>query len=316
MSRKQLQFPIVLSIAAALVTLAMKTIAYWWTDSVSLLSDALESVINLLASLTAFFSLRYAARPADVSHTYGHEKIEFFSSGLEGVLILTAGLGIGWYAIQRIIHPVPLQELGLGTAMALASSLINGIVAQILLYQGRKHGSIILEADGQHLMTDVWTSVAVVAGLGIVAITDWPILDPIIALVVAGNILFTAYDLIRRSFHGLMDHALPPNEQEQIRQAIRETLPPNAAFHALRTRRAGSSSFADFHLLVPGEMRVLEAHQLADRIEIAIMAKIPGMGVTIHIEPIEERGSWQDSFLVPIEERDANERSAIDRRSQ
>ncbi len=296
------KFPILLSIAAALVTLGMKMTAYWLTDSVSLLSDALESLVNLTAALTALLCLLYAARPVDPSHTYGHEKIEYFSSGLEGILILVAAGAIAWYAGDRLLTPRPLQALGAGTVIALAASLLNLVVAQILLRVGRASESIVLEADGQHLMTDVWTSVAVVAGLAVVALTGWLILDPLIALGVAGNIVWTAWGLLRRSFNGLMDHALPAPEQALLRSAIHAQLEPGMAFHALRTRQAGAHRFADFHLLVPGNWSVHQAHDMAGKIEQALQAVLPGIEVTVHIEPIEEKASWEDSALLPLEQ--------------
>src|SRR5262245_6211022 len=204
MPEPHLRFPIVLSILAAVLTILLKSVAYHITGSVGLLSDAAESGINLLAAVTAYLSLWYAARPVDPTHTYGHEKIEFFSSGLEGTLILVAAAGIAWYTIRRLLAPEQLHSLDVGTLIALTASLINLGVAQLLLRVGRKHGSIVLEADGRHLMTDVWTSVAVVAGLGLVWLTDIQILDPIIALAVAANIVWTGFDLVRRSFNGLM----------------------------------------------------------------------------------------------------------------
>jgi cation diffusion facilitator family transporter len=289
------------SVAAALITLAMKSTAYYLTGSVGLLSDALESCINLVAAITAFLSLWYASRPVDATHTYGHEKIEYFSSGLEGVLILVAGGGIIWAAVRRLIIREPLEAIGLGTGIALAASVVNLVVARMLLRAGKKHQSIILEADGQHLMSDVWTSVGVVAGLCIVWLTGWEILDPIIAIGVALNIAWTGIVLIRRSFNGLMDHALPAMEQEAFRQAVVAQLPPGTNFHALRTRQAGARRFADFHLLVPGHLNVQEAHDLAERIEGALRVLFPMLEVTIHIEPIEAREAWSDNILAGIE---------------
>jgi cation diffusion facilitator family transporter len=307
MTPRRLQSVVLLSIAAALVTLALKTAAYFLTGSVGLLSDAAESIVNLLAAVTAYLSLRYAAKPVDESHTYGHEKIEFFSSGLEGVLILTAAVLIAWYAVQRLVTGGRPEALGIGMAMTLAAAAINGVVAQILLRTGRKHQSIVLEADGRHLMTDVWTSVAVLAGLSLVWATEWagrPLyqLDPLIALLVAANIVWTAYDLIRRSFNGLMDHALPEAEQAAVREAIQTHLGPGMTFHALRTRQAGSHRFVDFHLLLPGHYTVRHAHALTEVIEGAVRATLPGLEVTVHIEPIEEPAAWQDSALLPIED--------------
>src|SRR5439155_9007992 len=242
-----LRFPILLSIAAAIVTLIMKTVAYWLTGSAGLLSDAAESVVNLIAATAALLSLWYASQPVDPGHTYGHEKIEYFSSGLEGMLILGAAVGIAWYAIQRLLTPQPLEAIGVGTLIALAAAGINFVVAQILLRTGRAADSIILEADGQHLMTDVWTSVAVVAALGVVWATGWEILDPIIALLVAANIVWTAWSLVVRSFNGLMDHALPLVEQAKVRAAIEAQLEPGLHDHALRTRHARPRRLADVH---------------------------------------------------------------------
>ena len=301
MSAGHLHNPIKLSILAAVLTIALKAGAYFLTGSVGLLSDALESVVNLVAAITALLSLRYAARPADLNHTYGHEKIEFFSSGLEGVLILVAGAGIAWYAVQRLVAPAPLESLGVGTLMAMVASLINLAVARLLIRVGRQHGSIVLEADGRHLLTDVFTSAGVIVGIVLVWITRLEVLDPVIALLVAVNIAWTALDLIRRSFNGLMDHALPEGEQELIRATVRANLPEGTAFHAVRTRQAGTRKFVDFHLLVPGTMSVREAHDLGDRIERAVQVAVPGLEVTIHFEPIEARASWEDHALLAYE---------------
>ncbi len=294
--------PLLLSIAAALLTLALKSAAYAVTGSVGLLSDAMESLINLVASITAFGAVWYSAKPVDTSHTYGHEKIEYFASGFEGTLILVAAFGIGWLAVSRLLTPQPLEPLGLGLALSLVAAGINGVVGWILVRAGKKHGSIVLEADGKHLLTDVWTSLGVLIGLALVAVTKLEILDPLVALVMAVNILWTGVDLIRRSFDGLMDHALPKAEQEQLRQAIEPQIGPHMTYHALRTRRAGTRRFADFHLLVPGDMSVRAAHAVGDRIEAAIMAVLPKIEITVHIEPIEATQSWQDSELLPLEQ--------------
>ena len=298
-----LRIPLLLSIAAAVVTMALKGGAYWLTGSVGLLSDALESLINLAAATMAYLSLRYAAKPVDASHTYGHEKIEYFSSGLEGGLILMAAGGIAWAAIDRFRVPQAPNDLEWGLGISLIAAAINGVVAVVLLRAGKKHGSIVLEADGKHLLTDVWTSVAVLAGLSLVVLTGKPIFDPLVALFVAANILWTAFDLIRRSFNGLMDHSLPSAEQALLRDAIRQQLGPNMDFHALRTRQAGTRRFADFHLLVPGRNSVKEAHVLTGKIEDAIESVLPGIEVTVHVEPIEDRTSWEDSALLPLEQQ-------------
>jgi cation diffusion facilitator family transporter len=294
--------PILFSVLAALATLSLKFAAYLLTGSVSLLSDALESLVNLLAAVTALLALWYAARPVDQSHTYGHEKIEFFSSGLEGVLILVAAAGITWYAVGRLLAPLPLEALDVGLVLAGVASLINLGVARILLRTARATGSIVLEADGKHLLTDVWTSAGVIGGVALVWLTGLEWLDPLLALLVAANIVWTGLDLVRRSFNGLMDHALPAEEQARLRAAIESRLEPEMTYHALRTRQAGSLRFADFHLLVPGWLSVKRAHEVTGRIEQAMRAVLPGLEVTVHIEPIEEPETWADSALVPLEE--------------
>jgi cation diffusion facilitator family transporter len=304
MSNRRLTHLAQLSILAAVVTLGLKAAGWALTGSVSLLSDAAESLVNLAASATALVALVYAARPVDRNHTYGHEKIEFFSSGAEGALILAAAASIAVYAVYRLFVAEPLQTLGWGMAFIVAASAINGVVAQILLRAARKHRSIVLEADGKHLMSDVWTSLGILAGLGLVWVTRLEVLDPIVALIVAGSLLWTAFGLVRRSFNGLMDHALPDVEQQAVRRAIEGSLRPDRDYHAVRTRQAGSRRFVDFHLLVPGSMTVQEAHDLTGGVEDAVRAALPGIEVTVHIEPIEEKAAYEDSDLVPLEEAD------------
>lgn len=298
-----LRRPVWFSILAAVSTLILKSAAYWYTGSVGLLSDAAESAVNLVAATTAMLSLWYSARPVDENHTYGHEKIEFFSSGLEGVLIAVAACSIAWYGVHRLLAPQRIHELGVGTAVALVATLINFAVAQWLLRTGRRHGSIVLEADGQHLMTDVWTSVALVAGLTLVTITGYDWLDPLLAIAMSGNIFWTGCRLVCRSFNGLMDHALPDTEQALVRQAIEAHLEPGTTYHALRTRQAGAHRFVDFHLLVSGQTSVQRAHDQAVNIELAIRAALPSAEVVVHIEPIEEEASWHDSELLAIESK-------------
>ena len=301
MSPAGLRALVLLSVLAAVITIGLKALAFSLTRSVGLLSDALESGINLFAAVTAYVSLHYSQRPADATHTYGHEKIEFFSSGLEGALIVVAGLGTAWVAVGRLIHPEPLSSLGLGTGLALGASAVNLAVGLVLVRVGRQQHSIVLEADGRHLLTDVWTSVGIVAGLVVVWLSGVYVLDPVIAILVGANIVFTGLRLIRRSFNGLMDHALEPDQLDALRRAIRESLPAGTDFHALRTRQAGASKFADFHLLVPGAMSVRDAHEVAERVEAALRAALPRVAVTIHIEPIEEGASWNDHALRGIE---------------
>jgi cation diffusion facilitator family transporter len=296
-----LRRPLWFAIIAALLTSWLKLTAYWYTQSVGLLSDAAESGVNLVAAVTALASLWYSSQPVDRNHTYGHEKIEYFSSGIEGMLIGVAAVSIGWYAIRRLIYPEPIQQLGVGLVIALIASAINFGVGLWLLRVGRRYHSIVLEADGQHLMTDVWTSVAVVAGLGLVALTGIQLLDPILALAMAANILWTGFTLVRRSFNGLMDHALPAEELATVRRAIESRLEPGTTFHALRTRQAGAHRFIDFHLLVPGTCSVEAAHRQAVKLEDAIRAEFPAAEVVVHIEPIDEPASWQDSDLLAVE---------------
>lgn len=302
-SHRKLVRPVIAAIAASLLTLGLKSAAYIVTGSVGLFSDAAESLVNLAASLTALASVYYAARPIDADHTFGHEKIVYFSGGLEGGLIALAGAGTAFYAISRMIAPAPPRQLELGIIIALAASLINLVVARWLLHVGRKHDSIILIADGQHLMTDVWTSVAVVVSVVFVQLTNITLIDPLCALVMAGLILWTGWRLMRQSFDGLMDRALSPAQLQAIRECIQSHLEAGAAFHALRTRQAGNRAFVDFHLLVPGRLTVREAHEHADRIAAAVAVIVPGAEVTIHTEPIEEPASWDDSELIAIERR-------------
>jgi cation diffusion facilitator family transporter len=227
--------------------------------------------------------------------------MEFLSSGLEGMLIVVAGLGTACVAVDRLIHPAPLTSLGLGTSLSLVASAINLAVGLLLVRVGKREHSIVLEADGKHLLTDVWTSVAVIAGLMVVWGTGMHVLDPIVAILVGTNITITGVRLIRQSFDGLMDHALPADDLEAIRTAIRASTPPGTTFHALRTRRSGARRFADFHLLVPGAMSVRDAHDLALKVEDALRVALPEVEITIHLEPIEDRASWEDNVLQGIE---------------
>lgn len=301
MNRPVPALPLVLSLLAALVTLGLKSLAYALTGSAGLLSDAAESLVNLVAAATAMLSLWYSAKPVDPNHTYGHEKIEYFSSGLEGILILVAAAGIGWYAVERVLTPRVLTEIEIGSLLAATASLVNLAVGVILVRQGRKHNSIVLEANGLHLLTDVWTTFAVLAGLFLVWLTDLPVLDAIVALLLAGNVTWTGFSLMRRSFNGLMDHALPVAEQAVVRGAIEAVLEPGLHYHALRTRQAGARRFVDFHLLVPGDWSVQRAHDLTEVVEEAIRKALPGVEVTVHIEPLEAPASWEDSDLLAHE---------------
>jgi cation diffusion facilitator family transporter len=313
MGDPHLKYPILLSIAAAILTLALKFGSYLLTGSVGILSDAAEAVVNLFAAGMAYFSLWYSAQPVDPEHTYGHEKIEFFASGLEGVLIVAAAAGISAYAIYRlIIRETYLEELGLGTVVVAVATLINLAVGLYLLRVGRARESIVLEAEGKHLLTDVWASIGVIIGLTLVRLTDFQAFDGVVALLVAASFVWTGYDLVQRSFNGLMDHALPKGEQEAVRAAIASRLEPGMDFHALRTRQAGSQRFADFHLLVPGSLSVQLAHAVTGRIEEAVRQVLPGIEVTVHIEPIEEKAAYEDSALVPLEQAAKREQTRKD----
>jgi cation diffusion facilitator family transporter len=292
-----LRRPLLFSLLAALLTIGIKFSAYLITGSAGLLSDALESLVNLLAAIAALFSLWYSQRPADAEHTYGHLKIEFFSSGLEGALVAVAGVVTVAYAIRALILPEPLQQLDLGVFLAVVASVINYIVAWQLLRVGKKYKSIVLEADGHHLMSDVLTTVGVVIGLGLVALTGWSQLDALLALGVGLHILWTGFKLIRRSFDGLMDRAPSEAEVQVIRLAIDQYLPTGAKYHFLRTRRAGSKIFVDFHLLIDGGMAVRDAHALAHTLDDQLVQNHPELVVTIHIEPIDEHVSYEQEQL-------------------
>ena len=283
------------------MTIALKFGAYFVTDSIGLLSDAVESLVNLVAAGTALFALWYSTRPVDRSHNYGHQKIEFFSAAIEGALILVAAVSIIWFSVQRLITPRPIESISIGLFIAIFASLINLLLARAMLRVARQHESVVLEADGQHLMTDVWTTVGVVGALIVASVTGWQWIDPIVGLLVAANIIRIGFGLLRSSFDGLMDRAIPLEQEQQIRLAIEQLLPPDVTYHALRTRRAGSHRAVDLHLLVPGAQRVRDAHHLSKRIEDTISDVFPGTETVIHIEPVEDPDAWLDSDLIEIE---------------
>ncbi len=281
------------SIIASVLTMGLKFGAWGMTDSVGLLSDATESIINLTAGVLALTAITIAMRPADSDHSYGHGKAEYFSSGMEGVLIILAACAIAYTAIGRFANPQELSNLGPGLLLALVSSVINFVTAKVMLKAAKRFDSITLEADAKHLLTDVWTSVGLVAGLAILLIRpEWKILDPIIAVVMAVNIVFTGIGLVKRSVGGLMDDALPVDELEIIGASIRKHQGAKATFHGLRTRKSGSRRFIDFHLLVPGKTSVMTAHDLCEVIENEIKSKLNQAEVTIHVEPIESDASY------------------------
>ena len=287
-----------LSISAAVATITLKGGAYFLTGSVGLLSDALESFVNLAGGVMALVMLTVAARPADESHVYGHSKAEYFASLFEGLLILGAAAGIIITAIERLLVPRPLEQLGLGLSVSVVASLINLGTAHVLMKEGRKRKSITLEADAQHLMTDVWTSAGILIGLIVVGITNWTILDPIVGLIVGANIVRTGLQLAFRSASGLMDAALPASSLEVIQEVISKYSEKGVTFHALRTRQAAARQFVSVHMLVPGHWTVHDAHHIAEDFEADIRTALGGaVTVFTHMEPVEDELSMEDIFL-------------------
>jgi cation diffusion facilitator family transporter len=286
-----------LSIGAAVVTIGLKTTAYLITGSVGLLSDAVESLVNLLGGIMALAMLTIAARPADEDHAYGHGKAEYFSSGLEGGLILVAAISIAVAAVMRLITPKPLEELGVGLAVSLAASVVNLVVALLILRAGRKHNSITLEANAKHLLTDVWTSVGVVAGIALVVVTGWQWLDPVVALLVAANIIWTAMGIMRRSVGGLMDVSISATDLDAVRKIFQCYDADGVKFHALRTRQSGAQRFISVHVLVPGDWTVQRGHELLERIEADIRAAVSDAVVFTHLESLDDPASWEDEGL-------------------
>jgi len=286
-----------LSIAAAIATIALKAGAWWLTGSVGLLSDALESLVNLAGAVVALTMIRVAARPPDEDHAYGYSKAEYFASGFEGGLIIVAAAAIAVAAIQRMLAPVPLEQLGVGLLVSAAASAINLAVGLVLIRAGHRHDSIALEADGRHLITDVWTSAGVIGGLLAVMATGWLWLDPVLALAVAANIVWTGYRLLKRSALGLLDQALPTFQRESIAEVLRGYEGRGVQFHALRTRRAAGRSFISVHVLVPGQWTVQKGHELLEEIEGDLRAAVRGSSVITHLEPIEDPASHADREL-------------------
>ncbi len=298
MERENLSRYVWLSILAAVLTIALKATAYFFTGSIGLLSDALESVINLVAALIALFIIKIAAQPPDDDHAFGHDKAEYFSSGIEGMLIFFAAFGIFYSAVPRLFAPQPLEHIGIGLTITLIATLINLIVGLILMRAGRQHHSIVLEADGRHLLTDVWTSVGVVLGIVIVGLTGWFVLDPIIALMVALNILWTGFQLISRSALGLMDTAVSSETQAKIEKILDGYIKEKRIdYHALRTRQSGARKFISVHILVPDNWTVQKGHDLTEEIEDKIRQAIPESIVFTHLEPLEDPSSFYDLDL-------------------
>lgn len=287
-----------LSVGAAFATIALKTLAWWLTGSVGLLSDALESIVNLAAALLAVTMLRVAASPPDENHPYGFSKAEYFAAGIEGALIVLAAAGILASAIPRLLEPEPLESPGLGLTLSVAASGINLAVGVLLIRIGRRHHSIALEADGHHLITDVWTSAGVIIGVGLVFLTGWLRLDPLVALGVAAHIVWTGLRLMRRSWRGLLDAAIPTEDTGEVTKLFAEySKRYGVSFHALRTRQAGKRRFISFHFLVPDAWSVAQAHRLSEEIEERIRSLVPHASIFTHIEPISDPSSYEDQGL-------------------
>ncbi len=286
-----------LSIGAALLTIGLKTVAYLITGSVGLLSDAVESLVNLLGGFMALAMLTVAARPADNDHAYGHGKAEYFSSGLEGGLILVAAISIAVAAVMRLIVPQELQAVGMGLAVSVVAAIVNLVVALVILRAGQKNNSITLEANARHLLTDVWTSIGVLVGVVLVVWTGWLWLDPVVALLVAANILWTGVGIVRRSIGGLMDASISTDDLAAVRKVFESYETGGVKFHALRTRQSGSRRFISVHVLVPGEWTVQRGHELLERIEADIRNALSDAVVFTHLESLDDPASWEDEDL-------------------
>jgi len=276
------------------VTIALKFAAYIMTGSVGLLSDAVEAVVNIVAALVALGVLTYSAEAPDREHNFGHEKAQYFSSGIEGAMIFVAAGAIVWTAFPRLMDPQPIEQVGLGLALSVAAALANAACAWIMLGAARAHRSITLEADARHLLTDVWTTIGVFIGVVLVQWTGWLGLDPLIAMAVAIQIIWTGWHLMYRSFEGLMDRAVPEEDYRKIVEVLETLRHQGGDYHALRTRIAGAKSFVDVHVLVPGSLSVQAGHDLVERLENEIREKLPHVEVLTHLEPLEDPKSWDD----------------------
>ena len=286
-----------LSIATAVATILLKPVAWRITGSIGLLSDALESVVNLAGAVMALAMITLAEQPADDRHAYGHGKAEYFSAGFEGVLILLAALAIGFTAVERMFDPRAIEQVGIGLIVSVGASILNLATALILLSAGRKHRSLTLEADAHHLLTDVWTSAGVIAAVGAVGLTGWLWLDPLIALLVAANIVWTGTKLVLRATRGLMDISLPEAEHGKVVAVLEAYRGEGIDYHALRTRESGSRQFVEVHVLVPGKWTVQRGHEYVERLEADIRCVLPQANVLTHLEPIEDPVSHEDITL-------------------
>jgi len=282
------------SVVTSIVTIVLKFAAYFMTGSVGLLSDAIEAVVNIVAALVALAVLTYASAGPDREHNFGHEKAQYFSSGIEGALIFVAAGGIIWTAIPRLLHPQELEQVSFGLFLSVLAALANAACAWLMLRAARAHRSITLEADARHLLTDVWTTAGVFIGVILVQLTGWLRLDALIALAVAIQILWTGWHLMSRSFDGLMDRAIPEADLKVIVGVLEELRHQGADYHALRTRMAGAKSFVDVHVLMPGGMSIQAGHDLVERLENEIQSKLPHVEVLTHLEPLEDPKSWDD----------------------
>lgn len=292
------------SVVVALITITLKTLAWWITDSVGLLSDAMESLVNLASAMFGLLMVTIAARPADDDHPYGHHKAEYFSSGFEGILIIVAALGIVWAAVHRLLDPQPLEQLGWGLALSVLSSALNGLLAWVMFRSARVHRSVALDGDARHLMTDVWTSAGVVVGLVLVQLSGWLWLDPVVAIGVALNILKEGVHLIWRSSQGLMDEALEPEVLATIEQTLAaHTVERDGValirFDHVSTRRAGQRRFADLHMHVPASWTLGQAADLRGRVERALMRAVPGLRATIQLLPSDVEAHFFDDTETP-----------------
>ena len=291
------RFYAVVSITAAIATVGLKAVAYWLTGSVGLLSDAAESSANLVAAVGAFWALSAAARPPDEEHTYGHSKAEFFSSALEGALILAAAVFIAATAVGRLFDPQPLENVGLGLVVSVVAAVLNGAVGFVLLRAGGRLRSAALRADGRHLITDVWTTAGVVAGILIVGATGWLVLDPLIALLVAANIVRVGFRILNEAAHGLLDTALPLEDLAVVEEVQNRYRQSGVEFHAVRSRSAGARRFVSMHVLVPGSWTVRRGHDLSENLERDIVENLPMTTVFVHIEPLDDEASFRDQDL-------------------
>lgn len=283
-----------LSIVTGIAVFSMKLVAWWFTGSVGLLSDALESTVNIVAAVIALLALRTAMKPADQQHHFGRGKAEYFSASVEGFMILLAALVIVVTAVERFINPREIEQLGWGLAISTGASILNGVVAIILIRAGKQYRSPVLDADGRHLMTDVWTSVGVLVGVGLVQLTGWLRLDALVAMAVGLNIVITGVNLLRESTSKLMDKALPEEDHQAIVEVLKKFEREDVKFHALQTRESGRHRFVSMHVLVPGTWTISQSHDLLEDVEQSISKVLPDTTVHTHVEPIEDPRSWED----------------------